>query len=84
MRCSPTSIAQQTDLEVGDFVHALGDAHLYLNHLAAGPRAAHPRTHAAAHPAAARRASRSMPTSWTTSRWSDYVAHPSIKAPIAV
>ncbi|HAM43660.1 MAG TPA: thymidylate synthase [Propionibacteriaceae bacterium] len=26
-------IAQLTDLEVGDFVHTLGDAHLYLNHL---------------------------------------------------
>ena len=26
-------IAQQTDLTPGDFVHTLGDAHLYLNHL---------------------------------------------------
>jgi len=26
-------IAQVTELEVGDFVHTLGDAHLYLNHL---------------------------------------------------
>lgn len=26
-------VAQQTGLEVGDFVHTLGDAHLYLNHL---------------------------------------------------
>jgi thymidylate synthase len=26
-------IAQVTGLEVGDFVHTLGDAHLYLNHL---------------------------------------------------
>ena len=26
-------VAQVTDLEVGDFVHTLGDAHLYLNHL---------------------------------------------------
>ncbi|WP_109473250.1 thymidylate synthase [Ornithinimicrobium cavernae] len=26
-------IAQVTDLDVGDFVHTLGDAHLYLNHL---------------------------------------------------
>ena len=26
-------IAQVTDLEVGDFVHTLGDAHIYLNHL---------------------------------------------------
>lgn len=27
-------IAQVCDLEVGDFVHTFGDAHLYLNHLA--------------------------------------------------
>jgi thymidylate synthase len=26
-------IAQVTGLGVGDFVHTLGDAHLYLNHL---------------------------------------------------
>jgi thymidylate synthase len=26
-------IAQQCDLEVGDFVHTFGDCHLYLNHL---------------------------------------------------
>ena len=26
-------IAQVCDLELGDFVHTLGDAHLYLNHL---------------------------------------------------
>ena len=26
-------VAQVTDLEVGDFVHTFGDAHLYLNHL---------------------------------------------------
>jgi thymidylate synthase len=26
-------IAQVCDLQVGDFVHTLGDAHLYLNHL---------------------------------------------------
>lgn len=27
-------VAQVCDLEVGDFVHTLGDAHLYLNHIA--------------------------------------------------
>jgi thymidylate synthase len=27
-------VAEVCDLEVGDFVHTLGDAHLYLNHLA--------------------------------------------------
>ena len=26
-------IAQVTGLEVGDFVHTLGDAHLYSNHI---------------------------------------------------
>ena len=26
-------VAQVTDLEVGDFVHTLGDAHLYSNHM---------------------------------------------------
>lgn len=26
-------IAQQTNLQVGEFVHTLGDAHIYLNHL---------------------------------------------------
>lgn len=26
-------VAQVTDLEVGEFVHTLGDAHIYLNHL---------------------------------------------------
>src|SRR5690606_18637988 len=26
-------VAQVTDLEVGEFVHTFGDAHLYLNHL---------------------------------------------------
>ena len=26
-------VAQVSGLEVGDFVHTLGDAHLYLNHL---------------------------------------------------
>ena len=26
-------IARQTGLQVGEFVHTLGDAHLYLNHL---------------------------------------------------
>ena len=30
---SDTEIAQVTELEVGDFVHTFGDAHLYLNHM---------------------------------------------------
>ena len=26
-------IAQVTDLKVGDFVHTIGDAHVYMNHI---------------------------------------------------
>ena len=26
-------VAQVCDLEVGDFVHTLGDAHIYINHI---------------------------------------------------
>lgn len=26
-------VAKITNLEVGDFIHTIGDAHLYLNHL---------------------------------------------------
>ena len=44
-------VAQVCDLAVGDFVHTLGDAHLYLNHLDQARRAAGPRAPAAAHPA---------------------------------
>ena len=30
-------VAQVVGLEVGDFVHTLGDAHLYTNHLDQAP-----------------------------------------------
>lgn len=76
-------VAQQTDLEVGDLVHTLGDAHLYLNHLEQADlqltRQPHP-----------------LPTMEIAPRPSidayeledfrlvGYVAEPGIKAPIAV
>ena len=41
-------VAQVTDLEVGELVHTLGDAHLYLNHLDQARRAADPRAAATA------------------------------------
>ena len=76
-------VAQQTGLEVGDFVHTLGDAHLYLNHL---DQAREQLT----------REPYPLPTLRLTPRASidaydlgdieliGYQAHPSIKAPIAV
>ncbi len=77
-------VAQVTDLEVGDFVHTLGDAHLYLNHLDQA------RTQLARDP-------RDLPELWLDPSVRDlagfdlehvkiagYDPHPGIKAPIAV
>ncbi len=77
-------VAQVTDLEVGDFVHTLGDAHLYLNHLDQA------RTQLAREP-------RDLPELWLDPSVRDladfdlehvkiagYDPHPGIKAPIAV
>jgi thymidylate synthase len=77
-------VAQLTDLQPGEFVHTLGDAHLYLNHLEQArlqlARTPHP-----------------LPTMRITPGKTDidefdlddfelvdYVAEPSIRAPIAV
>ncbi|WP_114906856.1 thymidylate synthase [Ornithinimicrobium murale] len=77
-------VAQVTDLDVGDFVHTLGDAHIYSNHLEQADEQL-------------TREPGPLPTLWlnpevtaidafelTDIEVRDYVAAPSIKAPIAV
>ena len=77
-------VAQVTGLEVGDFVHTFGDAHLYTNHLYQA------RLQLTRDP-------RPLPTLWLDPEVSeldafdlehvavhDYDPHPGIKAPIAV
>jgi thymidylate synthase len=77
-------VAQVTSLEVGDFVHTLGDAHLYLNHL---DQAREQLT----------REPRPLPELWLdpaittidgftidSVKVSGYDPHPLIKAPIAI
>ena len=77
-------IAQVCDLAVGDFVHTLGDTHLYLNHV----DQAHEQLS---------RSPRALPTlklnpavkdifafTFGDTEILNYDPHPSIKAPIAV
>jgi thymidylate synthase len=77
-------VAQVTDLQPGDFVHTLGDAHLYLNHLDQAreqlTREPRPRPTMTLNPA--RRSIDDFEMADFTLE--GYAPHPSIKAPIAV
>ncbi len=79
-------IAQQCDLQVGDFVHTFGDCHLYLNHLTDDiveeqlrrePRSL-PRLHIR------RRPPTLFDYDFDDFEFIGYDPHPAIKAPIAV
>jgi thymidylate synthase len=77
-------VAQLTDLEPGEFVHTLGDAHLYLNHLDQArlqlTRDPHPLPRMLITP------DKTDIDAFDLDDFElvDYVAHPSIKAPISV
>ncbi|MFA7082341.1 MAG: thymidylate synthase [Bacteroidales bacterium] len=77
-------IAQVCDLEVGEFVHTLGDAHIYLNHF----DQAKLQLSREAYPLAQLKLNKEI-TSIFDFKYEDieilnYESHPTIKAPIAV
>ncbi len=77
-------IAQVTGLQVGDFVHTFGDAHLYLNHLEQAnlqlSRTPYPLPHMQLNPAVAS----IFDFTCDDFQLINYQCHPAIKAPIAV
>ncbi|MPZ62643.1 MAG: thymidylate synthase [Propionibacteriales bacterium] len=77
-------VAQICDLRVGDFVHTLGDAHLYLNHLdqARLQLEREPRALPTLRLNSARRSIDEF--EYADFELLDYHPHPGIKAPIAV
>ncbi len=77
-------MAQVCDLQPGDFVHTLGDAHLYLNHLEQTreqlARAPHPLPRMKINPAV----KDLFGFRFEDFELVDYQCHPAIKAPVAV
>ncbi|WP_018982906.1 thymidylate synthase [Salinimonas chungwhensis] len=77
-------VAQVCDLEPGDFIHTLGDAHLYVNHLEQADtqlsRTPYPRPTMHINPAV----KDIFGFSFEDFALQDYQAHPHIKAPVAI
>ena len=77
-------MAQATDLKPGEFVHTLGDAHLYMNHMDQAKEQLSREPYEA--PVMKINPDRRDIFGWERSdfKLENYQAHPSIKAPIAV
>jgi len=77
-------IAQVTDLQPGDFVHTLGDAHLYLNHLEQAQTLLSREPFAPPRLVLNPEVRSIFEFGYDDIRIEDYQCHPAIKAPIAV
>jgi len=77
-------IAQVTNLEVGEFVHTLGDAHLYLNHLEQTELQLTREPHKLPRMTLNREVKSVDDFKFEDFTLSEYDPHPAIKAPIAV
>ena len=77
-------IAQVTDLDVGDFVHSLGDAHLYLNHLEQAQLQLSRKPHALPRLKITRKVSRLEDFKFEDFEIEGYAPDAAIKAPVAV
>lgn len=77
-------VAQVCDLEVGDFVHTLGDAHLYLNHLDQTTQQLSREPRDLPKLSLNKKRRTIFDFTFEDIEISGYDAHPNIKAPIAV
>ncbi len=81
-------LAQVCGLKPGDFVHTLGDAHLYLNHLEQADlqlsREPHPLPRMQLNPALINSINSLFDFTYDDFELINYVYHPHIKAPVAV
>lgn len=77
-------VAQQCDLEVGELVYTIGDAHLYLNHLDQVDEQLAREPFPLPRLVLKRRPPSIFEYEYEDFELVDYVAHPAIKAPVAV
>ncbi len=77
-------MAQVTGLKPGDFVHTLGDAHLYLNHVEQADLQLTRAPHALPRLDLNHDVRSIFDFTYEDFKLTDYVAHPHIKAPVAV
>ncbi len=77
-------IAQVCDLKLGDFVHTLGDAHLYLNHLEQTEEQLSRQPYARPQMKLNPNVKDIFSFTYDDFTLTDYHAHPHIKAPVAI